>query len=362
MTHNRKTTPRKKVRRRRGLTLVELVVGMAVTSTIVFAAGASILIAQRALPDAEGPAQAMISDGRVAGDLAAELQYATSIVAQSANAIEFTVADRDGDEVAETISYAWSGTPGDPLTRQYNGGSIVTILEGVEDFELACTFEVVSEEVTPENESAETLLIDYSSTQSLTDYATTDSSWHGQYFLPSLPAETISWKVTQVEFLAKKSGASTGESKVQIQLADGALRPSGAILEEKTLLEGTLTSSYLTQQFAFSSVSGLSPDQGLCLVVEWVANGTACLVQGQGSGVATPNSHLVSSTDQGSSWSALTDQSLLFSVYGTVTTAGEPQIQDVNRLQAVEITLRTRSDESSTVHTAARTLNRPRIL
>ncbi|MFH0982677.1 MAG: hypothetical protein V2A79_14225, partial [Planctomycetota bacterium] len=39
------------------------------------------------------------------------------------------------------IRYAWSGTPGDPLTWQYNGGAAITIAEPVEAFSLAYTTE-----------------------------------------------------------------------------------------------------------------------------------------------------------------------------------------------------------------------------
>lgn len=345
-----------------GLTLVELVVSMVITSAILFGVVSSILIAQRAMPDAENPAHAAITAGMVASDLATELQYAISLNTQAANTIEFTVADRNGDDIPETIRYAWSGVPGDPLTRQYNGGGVVNMLDAVQDFGLAYTAGLISEEVTPQNESAETLLVSYSSTQNLLDYAVQSATWYGQYILPSLPAGTASWAVTRIEFSAKASGSAKGECRVQIQTADGAHAPTGNVLEEKTLLEGSLTSKYLTQQFTFSNVSGLSPNQGLCIVVEWIADSVACLMQGQGSGVATPNSHLITSADQGTSWSLQTDQSLLFSVYGTVTTSGTPQVQNVQYLRAVDITLQTESDASSTVYVGARPLNRVRVI
>ena len=36
----------------------------------------------------------------------------------------------------ETIRYAWSGTPGDPLTRQYNGGTVLNVSDYVQFFSL----------------------------------------------------------------------------------------------------------------------------------------------------------------------------------------------------------------------------------
>ena len=115
------------------------------------------------------------------------------------------------------------------------------------------------------------------------------------------------------------------------------------------------------QEVLFSSASGLSPQQGLCLVFRWIANGTACKVYGQDRNVTTPNSYVTKSTDRQATWSKLTAQSLLYQVYGTVTTSGTPQIQEAQYLRAVDITLRTGSDESATAYAAARPLNRPKM-
>ena len=70
---------------------------------------------------------------------------------------------------------------------------------------------------------------------------------------------------------------------------------------------------------------------------------------------------LVKTTNRGASWSSLSGQSLLFSVYGTVTTTGTPQIQNTYYLNAVEIRLRAGNDGQSLVQTAVRILNRPEV-
>jgi hypothetical protein len=44
-----------------------------------------------------------------------------------------TVPDRtDADALPETISYTWSGTAGAPLDRQYNGGTVASVLPSVQ--------------------------------------------------------------------------------------------------------------------------------------------------------------------------------------------------------------------------------------
>jgi prepilin-type N-terminal cleavage/methylation domain-containing protein len=345
----------------RGLTLVELLVSMAITAVIMLAVGSSMLIATKAMPDASSAANSTITAGEVAEQLAAELQYAVSVLDRSANMIEFTVEDRDGDDVAETIRYEWSGTPGDPLTRQYNSGSVVDILDRVQEFDLSYDLQTISEEIPQGNESAETLLKSNNSYEDFFNYGITSTQWYGQYFLPSLPGDAVSWKVTRVRFKARTDGAADGECKVQLQLPTAGNSPSGVVLEEKTLLESTLLWYYTTQEFAFSNVSGLSPQQGLCLVFRSISGGTACRLLGQDEDVYTSNISLLKSTDRGATWSTRYDESLFFWIYGTVTTVGEPHIQKTYYLTTAQIKLRTGTDGQSAVQTRTTLLNRPEV-
>ncbi len=349
-------------RHAQGFTLVELLVSIAVTMVIVVGIGSSMLIASRAMPDANNPANATIAAGQAAEQLSAELQYAITINGRSATMIDFTVADRNSNGINETIRYEWSGTPGDSLTRQYNAGSVVDILDGVQQFNLSYDLEALSDEEMGENESAETLLISYDSTEDLTGYRVRPSRWYGQYFLPSLPADAISWKVTRVEFFAKVDWSPTGKCGIQLRLPTEENLPSGVILEQKEFLEATLLDTYLRQEFTFSNVSRLSPDQGLCLIIRQISGWYPGKIRGQYQGVSTPNSHLVRTYNGGASWWAPPGDSLLFSVYGTVTTSGVPQIQNTYTLEAVGITLRAGSEEQTTVYTGTRTPNKPKVV
>jgi len=129
--------------RQKGLTLVELLVSIAVTMVLMLAIGSTMLIATHAFPDVNGPANVIIVASEAAEQLAAELQYAVTFTERTANAVEFTVADRNADEAPETIRYEWSGTAGDPLTRQYNGASIVAVLDSVQEFNLSYDIETI---------------------------------------------------------------------------------------------------------------------------------------------------------------------------------------------------------------------------
>ncbi|MHC4521242.1 MAG: type II secretion system protein, partial [Planctomycetota bacterium] len=308
--------------RQRGFTLIELVVTLAIMCVIMVGIGSAMLIVSHAVPTADNPAAASLAASSALGWMIPELEHAVTVTGRSATMIEFTVADRNGDDVPETIRYEWSGSPGDSLARQYNSGAVVGILSDVTQFDLSYDLKTSSTETSSENEGAEYLLVEYDSTQDLHDFPIKDGERYAQYFFPSLPGDAISWRVTRVRFHAKVDGANDGECRVELQLPTAGGVPGAIVLEAKPLLEASLLDTYTQQELSFTNVSGLSPQQGLCLVFRWIANGTACKLHGQDRNVTTPNSYLAKSADAQASWSKLTDRSLFYQVYGTVTVAG----------------------------------------
>lgn len=127
---------------RHGYTLVELVAGVAATALLVAGMGSVVMVAARSTSEDSLPA-CQIQASTAMHDVLADLQYAVSFNERTATAVEFTVADRDGDTDADTIRYSWSGTPGDPLTRKYNGGEAVSFVEGVQAFAYSDLVETV---------------------------------------------------------------------------------------------------------------------------------------------------------------------------------------------------------------------------
>jgi len=347
---------------RDGLSLLETVAAVAVTSIILLGIGSAMLLAGRALPDTRSPTAQTVAGAEALDSVVAELRYAVAINQRSGRMIEFTVADRSGDTTPEVIRYEWSGTAGHPLTRQYNAGALVEVLANVQDFSLTYDLQTISTQIPQANESAETLLIGYDSSQDYHDYPIKDTEWYSEYFRPTLPGDAVSWKVTRVRFQAKQAGFLGGETKAQLQTPTAGGLPSGVVLEEATFYESILPLFYLVQEVTYTHVSGLSPQQGLCLVFQWVSSGDgSCKLLGQDRSVSAANIALLKSTDKSVSWSSLSAQSLLFSVYGTVTTAGTPQIQNRYYLNAVGIRLKAGTDDQATVQTSVRVLNRPEV-
>ncbi len=138
--------PRHKVHQttRPGVSLVELVLSMVVMTILLAGMSSAMVLASRAVPDLETPLKA-IADGYHAADgLASELFATQTITVRGATSITFTVADRNADSNPETIQYSWSGVAGQPLTRQYNNGTIDTVLENIYQFDLRYDTQSVS--------------------------------------------------------------------------------------------------------------------------------------------------------------------------------------------------------------------------
>lgn len=133
---------RSPARKRRAVTLIELLVSMTVMSVLMTGLASALVIASRALPSDQSPVSLTLDAQYASEQIAGELFCAQSFSEETPTAVTFTVADRDADTVAETIRYAWSGIAGDPLTRQYNGGAIVNVIENAYEFNL--TYEVAT--------------------------------------------------------------------------------------------------------------------------------------------------------------------------------------------------------------------------
>ncbi len=136
--------------RRRAFTLLELVFAMVAMTALMGGLASALVLASRAIPDDTSPAAVAIDAYYAADQIAGELFCARSFSERSAIATTFTVADRDNDAIAETIRYAWAGTPGDPLTRQYNTAAAVAVVDDVREFEIRYDVKTVTRASPPD--------------------------------------------------------------------------------------------------------------------------------------------------------------------------------------------------------------------
>lgn len=133
---------------RRALTLLELAVSLVSSMTLIGGLAASIYLSSQALPSNENASKQKSKAAAVLRDLMADVSVAISFTERTSRAITFRVPDRSGDGSPDVIRYAWSGTAGDPLTYQYNSGTVVNIATGVQAFNLeALTRTMLAEEL-----------------------------------------------------------------------------------------------------------------------------------------------------------------------------------------------------------------------
>jgi type II secretory pathway pseudopilin PulG len=137
-------------RARSGYTLIELLMAMGSATVLVGGLASSVLISSRAFsPDASAGADANRSAVALA-QLSADLRLALRFTERTATAATFTVPDRTGDQLPETIRYSWSGTSGQPLMYQYNGETALALVNDVKQFNLtAVTRTIAAEPVLP---------------------------------------------------------------------------------------------------------------------------------------------------------------------------------------------------------------------
>jgi prepilin-type N-terminal cleavage/methylation domain-containing protein len=339
----------------RGFTLVELVVSLAIMSILLTAIGSAIVLAGAAIPWDDDPGRPADAALEVAHDMTAELHFALSFAERTKWVVDFTVPSRDADAVPETIRYQWSGTPGDPLTRRYNGGPAVTVIDSVHDFTLVYEKTDFTKTLPIEVESLELELFSYDSSSDLGAAHVHLDSWWSQYFKPVLPAGTIRWAITRVKFMAMQDDDFL-TTVVELRNTGPSFRPGSVLYSGKDLLPSDLTAAFQWHEL-FLSERYLSPDEGISLVFK-NESGRSAQLQYQVAFVTQPGLGLVMGNP---AWGPIrTDQSLLFYVYGTYTTLGTDD-DTSTYLTGVEIEIQTSPEESSEFETAVALLHRPEL-
>jgi prepilin-type N-terminal cleavage/methylation domain-containing protein len=134
---------------RPGFTLVEVVLSLAVSSLIMLGVVSTMLVAQHGLAASAAMSDSASQTDRAIQMITLDVSLATAITERTDKAITLVVPDRTGDGQPETIRYAWSGTAGDPLTRQYNGGAPAILADKVYQFHMTYLLQTLQPPVYP---------------------------------------------------------------------------------------------------------------------------------------------------------------------------------------------------------------------
>lgn len=342
--------------RRAGFTLVEVVMSMLILAILLGAVEATLVASTKAIPQSKNITGALTAGAAVANRITGELSCALSVTELGANAITFTVPDRDGDGNPETIRYAWSGVAGDPLTRQYNGGSVGNIISSVQTFRL--NYDKTSQAYYTTSDGPETLVFSYTNTLLSQSVSVKSDTNPGEYFVPSLPNGTISWRVSRVLVSARTGGPAQGSCYVQLRTATPAGSPTNRILDQAVLNESTLGSSFSWVTLPFSNHSGLNPNNGLCVVLDWVNDAEAAQLQKNTLSLLSSSQYFKSNT-AGGPWTMSTLDSLLMYVYGIPTYQNAASYRYY--LQNVRLNLQPSTDTRTAIATSVKLLNSPQV-
>ncbi|HEX4794806.1 MAG TPA: prepilin-type N-terminal cleavage/methylation domain-containing protein [Humisphaera sp.] len=301
------------MRNRHAFTLIEMVVSSAVVGLIALAVASSVTVALRCAQSTRdtGSAYNQTAVARSAVDqISDDMKAATKIEPlyvppwpAGTIGVTLTVPARNGDSSPETIVYSWAGA-GQPIMRQYNSQTAVSIADNVQNF--AFSF------------SPEQLLVQHDAVNgNATSAALSSTNWFCEYFRPTFPSGTTSWKLTHVKLQLQRSGTSTGTVNVKIYNPDASQKPTGTALATATVDISTVSSSGgAWVDVPISGISGLAPGSGLCIVVGTSSGSIGyCYYDSP----ATANTIYSASTSGGSSWTSNSGQCLQFYVYGAAS-------------------------------------------
>lgn len=308
--------PRAHSHARPAFSLLELVLACAILAILLAAGRGAIGLAKNA---ARSPVvDRSISLSAALDDLTNDVSCATRIMRISANAIGVVVPDRNGDGEDESIDYSWSGVPGAPLLRSFNGGASETLVSSLQSFAIVSAQQTISVPGTP-SKVTERLVGGNSTTSGLTSTTITASNFRCGSFVPgNLPSSATSWNLTRVRVMVRQRAPVVGSFSVQVQ-STNAQAPSGTVLEEVAVAESDISSSFAWKDVTFSNTTSLSTIVPIAIVVKRLSPAIEpCDLQGTSSGGAmVAGNACFTSTNGGTSWSTLSGEDMIYAVYGT---------------------------------------------
>ncbi len=357
---------------RRAFTLVELMVGMAVMSVLLVGLASAVVIASRSLPGPQSRLERTVRAAAALDGLLEDLRLATWFLDHTDTATTFAVPDRNGDGRPEWIRYAWSGTPGDPLTRQISGGAVATVLTDVRQFSLALLLRTTQETFPGAATESPTLQLLAGYPVVPTDPLNDPEKWTidhlrhvSQYVEPTLPPGAVAWRPARVRFLAGNKPPDTETLRVELREPGVGIRPSTVTLAGVSIPENTLRGLGSWFTVDFNDVARRSPEAGVCICFRGLTgSGSPAAELRYDDQARDRNGSMTFSNNGGSSWAFEPDYVLQHEVRGYWWLQGPP-IAASRRAAASVIAAVSTGDAPSgraSASAAAALLNGPELL
>ena len=357
----------------------------AIMGIIMTGLASSIFVTSRAIPVGNNAASVTVNSGRALSDLESDLASAKTVTVSTPTAFEFTVSDRTGDNIDDTIRYEWSGTAGAALTRRINNGAVTTIQSNVSNFSLAYFNRMVvtmTDQATVATIGPQVLasFASYPSGSPVTqDFSIAASGsngstvgWAGEYFyLASIPQNVTKIQFTQARVWLKSSTGSTVDPTIAIHTAIGGSNfdPQTVIGTPATIARGSLTAAYTQVSVNFPAnvfTTTISPN--FVLLLKGSSTTRSAYLQNLYLNKKAPSDSSVMqwSTNSGSSWMPASGDidkyDVPFEVWGSYeTTTISPVPISTYFLQSVDVTLVAGAAPASRLDITALVPNEPQM-
>jgi hypothetical protein len=312
--------------RRRGVTLLELMVSLPTATILIGAMAACITIMMRAKSQDDTLFRSAYDLSKAAAQIASDLESATAHVSSSANHIEFVVPDRNGDGLPEQMRYEWGGSVGanaNKILWKYNQQPLEVLFEEVGEFSLQKNTALVP--ITLSNhllsERAVLKTVNAFPGAAFREQVINANNSIGQYFIPDITSSGVKWDLGAVRIMVRAADANQdGILCVRIMRSDTTSKlPILPILAEVKIAESRLGASYQWLDIPIAPVSWQSQGTPLCMTLSYGGgSGDVAFVQFVENGTGMPsNANLVTSADGGATWSASSNaRGLRFYAYG----------------------------------------------
>ncbi|MCC5785568.1 MAG: prepilin-type N-terminal cleavage/methylation domain-containing protein [Phycisphaerales bacterium] len=228
--------------RQRGMTLIELLVAMTITATVIGGLSSAIMITSRAAPQSGDPLKARLDTLHGADLLAAELAGAIDITEAEPRSIAFRVRRHNGS--TRTVRYHWSGVAGDPLLRTFGSGEDVEVLAGVQ--RMAIGYERQQGPVAPREQTREEQLVTNITGVDDDRFTVDDQAAISQPFEPDLPDGTVRATFTEARVMLRRNTLllPSGTVTVQVRRFDPDAKTPGRLIAWGEVAVSSISTSY----------------------------------------------------------------------------------------------------------------------
>ena len=349
---------------RSAITLLELLIGVAVSGLLVVSLGSALMIATRSIRPEESSA-VTLDAARSLRMLQEDLRFATRVIDRTSGSIRILTTDANKDGSSDVVNYSWTGIAGSDLFRSVNGATATSVCPSVTDFNIAMATRGETQWIpAPPVPGSAVLLDDQTSSTGLDWESVGYFDAYGQVIRPSTFHSTTltandEWQITRVEYFALKTGWTSGSSyRFEMDKATTDGLPTHESLFTATLDPNEMSLAGSWKVISMTGLPWLDADQGVSMNFTYQSGTNLLLLP-----IARASTlQGFTATDESSpEWlRPALGRSLMFRIYGRIRTKTHlDQQEPARRFQLADLRLAATSVSDGPLYASAEFLNRP---